>query len=222
MVSDAERIDSATAVGRQSLTFRAVRNLLTIYVLLVFLGFPGTLSNVIGSGPAKLLETASFGLQFVLIALASGEDVMSIKLLNINYAYMLIYLYLLYIAGASLLVSIDRKMVLTSVIHLSLTAMFALWLIDQFSMEELLEMFYSALVIYIGLMLIGMVVFSRVVFYSYQGSRTFRGFFATKNECGSMLSLGIILQAVLFQMRKTKKKRIVHYSRLSLAFSLLC
>ncbi len=208
IAADAEKGRRYVANDNGKLTFKVVRNLLTIFVILVFLGFPGTLKNVIGSGPAKLLETASFGLQFLLIALASGEDVMSIKLLNINYAYTLIYLFLFYIVADSMLVSIDRKMVLTSVIHLVLTAMFALWLIDQFNMEELLELFYYALVVFVGIMLIGTVIFQKVVFYSYHGSRTFRGLFSTKNECGTMLSLGIILQVVLLISRRKNKKRI--------------
>ena len=208
VAADTDRERNLIAEDNRKLTFKVVRNLMVIFVLLVFLGFPGTLKKVIGSGPAKLLETASFGLQFVLIALASGEDVWSIKLLNINYAFFIVYIYLIYVTADSLVVSIDRKMVLTSVIHLVLTAMFALWLIDQFKMEDLLEMFYIALILFVGIMLVGMVIFQGVTFYNYQGSKTFRGVFLTKNECGTTLSLGLSLQGVLLIMRLKKKKRI--------------
>ena len=208
MVSEEKTIGAMMKPNTSSLTFKAVRNMLTIFVLLVFLGFPGTLSKMIGSSIAKLLMNASFGLQFLLIILASGEDVLSIKLININYAYWLIYLFLAYITLNSLVVSIDKKMVITSVIHLSLTALFALWLIDQFTMEEMLELFYSALVVFVSVLLIGTVAFPRIVFYSYQGSRTFCGLFSTKNECGTVLCLGIILQAVLLVSRLKNKKRV--------------
>lgn len=208
MVSETNRAAGISSGNTNTLTFRVVRNLLTIYVILVFLGFPGTLSKVIGSGPAKLLETASFGLQFMLIMLASGEDVMSMKLVNINYAYWLIYSFVLYIVLDSLVVSIDRKMVLISAIHLALTVLFALWLIEQYDMEEMLELFYGALTIFVSILLIGVVLFPKVVFFNYQGSKTFCGLFATKNEAGTVLCLGIILQTVLLEMRLRKKKKI--------------
>ena len=45
-----------TAAEAQAAAYKAIQSLLVIFVLLVFLGFPGTLSKVIGSSVCKLLE----------------------------------------------------------------------------------------------------------------------------------------------------------------------
>ena len=197
-----------TAAEAQLASFKAIRNLMVIFVLLVFLGFPGTLSKVVGSGVSKILEYLAFGLQFVLVMLATGNDVMSIKLVNLQPAYWLPYLYVVYVVADSLLVTNDRKTVVMTLLHLVLTVMFALWLVEQFDMEELMNLFYNAQFLFIAITLISTVLFSRITFYRYQGSNTFRGLFATKNECGTQLSFGIIVQLILLRMKLEKKERI--------------
>ncbi len=197
-----------TAAEAQAAAYKAIQSLLVIFVLLVFLGFPGTLSKVIGSSVCKLLEYAAFGLQFVLVMIATGKDIKSIKLLNLQPAYWLPYLYIVYVTADSLLVAIDRKTVIMTLLHMILTVMFALWLVEQFSMEELMNLFYSAQFLFISITLICTVVFSNITFYNYQGAKTFRGLFATKNECGTQLAFGIIVQLILLHIRMQKKMRI--------------
>ena len=206
MVSATRRRGTAANMALYNLSYQVVRSILTIFVLLVFLGFPGTLSRLIGSGTAKLIDNASFGLQFLLILLASGEDIMSIRLVNVNFSYTLMYGFILYVIIDSILVAASLNTVLVSVVHLALTLLFALWLIDQFPMDQMLELFYSALVVNTLIVAAGVVLFPKIVFYSYQGSRTFCGLFATKNEAGSHLALGIILQVTLLKSRMSNKK----------------
>ena len=197
-----------TAAEAQATSFKAVRNLMVIYTLLVFLGFPGTLTKVIGSGVGKILEYLAFGLQFILVMLATGDDVMSIKLLDLKKAYWIPYLYVVYVTADSMLVSIERKTVVMTVLHMILTVMFALWLVEAFDIEEMLNLFYNAQVIFIAITLVATVLFSRITFYRYGGANTFRGLFATKNECGTELAFGITVQMILLRKRRQDKKRI--------------
>ena len=197
-----------TAAEAQAASIKAVRNLMVIFVLLVFLGFPGTLTKVIGSGVGKILEYLAFGLQFILVMLATGDDVMSIKLLDLKKAYWIPYLYVVYVTADSMLVSIERKTVVMTVLHMILTVMFALWLVEAFDIEEMLNLFYNAQVIFIAVTLVSTVLFSRITFYRYGGANTFRGLFATKNECGTELAFGIIVQLILLRKRRQKQQRI--------------
>lgn len=190
------------------LTLNATRNALTIFVLLVFLGFPGTLSKIIGKGPAKMIEYASWGVQFMLVMLASGDDVWNIKLLNLQPSYRIIYLYFVYCSASSMLVVEDRKAVLITLIHLLLTIMFALWLIEAYEPVELMEVFYGAQFLMVAILLVCSVIFPNIVFYNYQGSRTMRGLFATKNEFGTALALGILVQCILLRSRREKGENI--------------
>ena len=120
-----------TAAEAQLASFKAMRNLMVIFVLLVFLGFPGTLSRVVGGGVSKILEYLAFGLQFILVMMATGKDVMSIKLINLQPAYWLPYVYVVYVVADSMLVTNDKKTVIMTLLHLVLTVMFALWLVEQ-------------------------------------------------------------------------------------------
>ena len=196
------------AIDAQMASFKAIRNLMVICVLLVFLGFPGTLNKVIGSGVAKILEYITFGMQFLLVMLATGNDVMSIKLVNLQPAYWVPYLYVAYVSVSSMAVSIERKTVVMTVLHLILTTMFALWLVEQYDIEEMLTLFYIAQFIFMAVTLVSTVLFSKITFYRYQGSNTFRGLFATKNECGTQLAFGITVQLILLNIYLQKKSRI--------------
>ena len=198
----------ARATEASKASFEAMRNLMVIFVMLVFLGFPGTFSKVIGGGVSTIIEYLAFGLQFILVMLATGNDVMSIKLVNLHPAYWVPYIYVVYVTADSMLVSIDRKTVIMTVLHMILTVMFALWLVEQFDMKELLSLLYSAQFVFMAITLITTVLFSKIAFYKYQGSQTFRGLFSTKNECGTQLAFGIIVQIILLRMKLQKKERV--------------
>ena len=79
--------------ARKQTSINVMQNVMAIFIMLVFLGFPGVLSNVIGGAMASLIEYASFGLQFVVVLLGSGDDVMSIKLISLHPAYWPQYLF---------------------------------------------------------------------------------------------------------------------------------
>lgn len=224
MVRDVDvRRQRQMARESQAVGFEATRNLMVIFVMMVFLGFPGTLSKIIGKGTAKMVEYAAFGLQFVLIMMASGSDVMEIKLINLEPAYSIPYIYVLYTCVDSLLVSINVKTVFITVVHMVLTVMFAIWLVEQYDLEQMLEIFYSAQFVLVAISLISVVIFPKIVFYSYHGSRTFRGLFDTKNECGTELAFGVIVQAILLKVRLGKNKQIsvLFLSMIVLQFGLI-
>ena len=196
------------ATSAALLTVNATRNVMAIYVLVVFMGFPGTFSKVIGGGVASLLEKLSWGMQFLLVLLASGDDVWDIKLVNLKPAYRYIYLYFLFICVESLLVSINRKTVITTLIHFLLTIMFALWLIEAYDSEELMEILCISQMLFVGFILMLIVVFPGIAFFNYQGARTLRGVFVTKNELGTELAFGILVQSILLRMRRTKNEPV--------------
>ena len=196
------------AIDAQVASIKAIRNLLAIFCVLTFLGFPGNLKLLIGGAMSSLIEYISFGVQFMLIMFASSNDVMNIKLVNLQPAYWIPYVFVLYVTVDSLAMASDKKTVIITLVHLFLTVMFAIWLIEQYDMEELMTIFYIAQLIYVVICLVGMVAFSRVVFFNYQGAKTFRGLYGSKNECGTQLSLGILVQCILFRILLKKKKRV--------------
>ena len=207
MVSDYQQF-AGTAIDSRKYKINVTRNLMVLFILIVFLGFPGNLTNIIGRSVGKLIENAAFGMQFLLVLSSTGDSVMDIKLVDLKPYYWVIYLYLAYTFVDSVAVSIDRKMVITSVIHLILTAAFALWLIEQYKPTQLLEIFYVAIVFITGLSLFSIFVMPKIGTYYYQGAKTFRGLFGTKNEFGCFTCFGILVQIVLLKMRLKNKQRI--------------
>lgn len=191
-----------------NLGLHAMRNTFTVFVLLVFIGFPGELRRVIGSGIGKILEYVAFAIEFVLVMFSSGNNVMEIKLINLRAAFVMPYLYAAYVTVDSLIVTVSTKTVIMTIIHMVLTMMFAFWLIEQFELEEMMTVFYYAQFLYIMVCLACVVVFPHIAFYNYHGSRTFRGLFLTKNECGTELSFGILTQCILLRKYKAQEKPI--------------
>lgn len=204
-------------------SFLAMRNMLTIFALMVFLGFPGNFSKIIGGSAVKMIEYLSFAIQFILVMMASGDEVKSVKLVSLYPAYWIMYLYVFYLIADSLMVVSNKKTVIITLVHLLLTVMFSLWLVEQFDLEEMLELVYSAQLVIVGICLICMVILPKVVFYTYQGAKTFCGLYANKNGCATELSFGILVQLILLLLRVRNKKKIsiVFIAMIPLQFGML-
>lgn len=182
--------------------------MMAIFVVLVFLGFPGKLDRIVGSGVCSLIEYGSFGLQFFLVIMASGDDLMGIRLINFKPAYPIVYFFTVYVSVVSMIVTIDKKSEMITLLHVVLTVLFAIWLVERYTTKELLEIVYSAQFIFFSLTMICIVIFPNVAFYKLEGVRTIGGLFKTKNEFGTQLSFGILIQCILLRMRIQKHERV--------------
>lgn len=188
--------------------FAIMQNMLAIFVILVFLGFPGRLNKIIGDSICTLIEYGSMGIQFMLVTMASGNDVMSIKLINIKPAYYVLYIFLAVVCVMSMYVTIDKKLEMITLVHFVLTILFAIWLVERYTAKELMELTYYAQFIFFSLTVICIVVFPNIAFYKLEGVRTIGGLFKTKNEFGTQLAFGILVQCILLRMRLQNRERV--------------
>lgn len=199
----------AEIIGKQQNTgINVLQNVMAIFIMMVFMGFPGILSNIIGGSVASLIEYAAFGLQFVVVLLGSGDDVKNIKLINLEPPYWMLYIFAFYATVDSLYIADNKKTVTITVIHLVLTILFAIWMVQKYDLEQMLEIIYFAQFMYIAICVICMVIFPKIPFYTYHGGKTFRGLYRTKNEAAAELSFGILVQCTLFRLRVQKKSKI--------------
>ncbi len=188
--------------------FAVVQTMMTIFIVLVFLGFPGRLDTVIGGSICTLLDYGSFGLQLLLVLMASGSDVMSIRLIDFKPAYTFLYVYIAFVSLESMAVTIDKKAELITLMHLVVTILFAIWLVERFTVKEILEIVYCAQFIFFGITVICMVIFPNITFYRLEGEQAVRGLFKTKNEFGTQLSFGVLVQCILLRMRLERNERV--------------
>ncbi len=219
----ARRDSRAESVNSTLLTINATKTVMTVFILLIFVGFPGKLSKIIGGGASTMLDYAAFGMQMLLVLLASGDDVMNIKLLNLQPAYRIIYVYMVFVCAESYLVTIDRKAIFITLLHLIVTILFSLWMVEQFSPRELLEVIYYAQFLFVIFNVITIIVFPNLAFYKLEGVRTLGGLFKTKNELGTELSFGLLVQCILLRMRREKNEAssLIFYGVMIVQFGLI-
>ena len=189
-------------------SFAVMQTMISVFIILVFLGFPGRLSLIIGNAACTLIDYLSFGLQLFLVTLASGDDMMSVKLIDLRPAYPIIYTYLIFVSSVSMMVTVDKKAELITLLHLIATVLYAIWMVERYDTRQLLEIVYCAQFIFFSITVICIVVFPKVAMYKYEGAMTFGGLFKTKNEFGTQLAFGILVQCILLRMRLQNHERL--------------
>ncbi len=179
------------------------------YIILVSLGFPGKLADVYGRFLETFAEYSSFGLQILLMCLGGGkgsQNVLEIQLLNLQARYQYVYLMLAAFFGFSMLVTLYPQEQVISCMRFSVTALFALWAVDQYQTKQILNAIIFAQALFVLVALYFTLAYPALAFSSESGGSDFTGFLETKNNAAAELSCLILLQLVLLKAKVGKEK----------------
>ena len=112
-----------------------------VFIFLGSIGFPGTYRQIFGGFIETLYEYLSFLMQIVIMLTSSGETVMDVKLLDMKPKYRAIYQFMIFTFAESMLVTdVPKAQVVTS-LRLSVTILFAIWLVEHFTLTRILKLF---------------------------------------------------------------------------------
>ncbi|MBR4040442.1 MAG: O-antigen ligase family protein [Clostridia bacterium] len=180
---------------------RSAVDLIVIFIFLNSLGFPGNYSRLLGGWFRTVIDYSSFLLMIGAMLLTSGERIMDILVIDLRRKYWSIYLFAAVLFVSSMLVSISPSLQIITCIRVTVTAAFALWLCNQFSLRAVLERLYYAQIIFIALTLIFVGLFPGYVHReSAAYAADFVGIYSAKNGAGSELAFGILVQLVLLRI----------------------
>ena len=188
-----------TSFTPESTQPRAIaRHAMVLCVFLFALGFPGKLANLFGGNKVSmLLQYALFALQIVFMLFSSSDEFMNIKLVDLKKEFTPIYLLLIVTWGTSLLVTHDFSSQIIACLRYSVTAMFALWIIQWYDVKHILQLACIAQSVIVIVCLMYMLVFPGQAYAMVDGARSFVGIFPGKNVCGGELAFGLTLQVAL-------------------------
>lgn len=173
--------------------------LLIILVIINALGFPGNYVNLLGEQIEAIVEYGSFLVEILLLLLFSNSRFLSIKKRHLP---MIIFAGIIFVE--SVIVTNYFGLEIISCTRLCVTIAFALFLVDRFSSEKILELFYQAQVGFLILTGIYTIFNPSGAFQDTTIiSHAFTGLFTTKNNCASELACGIIITMVLIKIHLT-------------------
>ncbi len=179
-----------------------------VFSLMCSYGWPGSFESLMGNTLVTLVEYIPFLLHIAIMLASSGESFYDIKIINLQKRYFFIYLLLAVFFVTSMLVTNYPKPQLISCVRFTVTAFYALWTLENFSVEEILEMACYAQMIFLGFTVLHLVMFPQTSFSIENGERSCIGLFGTKNPCGTQLSFGVALQCALFKIKRYGQKQI--------------
>ena len=178
------------------------------FIVLCSLGFPGTFVKVIGEGANMAISYFSFLLQILIMAISSGGSPKEIRLVDLKYRYIPIYLFVICIFAVSMVGTSDINAELISCIRFTVTALFALWICDHMSVEQILTVFYHAQIFYVAAAIIFSVFFSDYYDRAWGQDFAFLGLEDTKNVTGMTLCFGILVQILLWKVCSDNRKGV--------------
>lgn len=182
----------------------ALIDYLVVFCLICRLGFPGNFAQLFGGSMANsAIDYGSSILQVIIMMMGSANTVMGMEIINLKKKYGAIYAMMIIMFFVSLLVTENRVKQTTLILRFSITAFFALWLTDRYSVEYLLHLVYISFGIVAIINLLSYFVFRGVGFYVDEGyGYTFRGIYTQKNGLGDAFARGITLQITLLCIKK--------------------
>lgn len=203
MVEEHERTqsDSPSFVPRSNQTKAIARHAMVLCVFLFALGFPGKLANLFGGEKVNmLLQYGLFALQIIFMLLTSADRLMDIKIVDLKKEYTSIYLLAVIISITSMIVTHDHVSQLITCLRLTVTALFALWIINWYDVKHILTFTYWAQSIIVLCCLLYMFLVPGQAYAYVNGSRSFVGIFPGKNVCGAVFAFGLTMQAALLRV----------------------
>lgn len=179
----------------------AARSAVVICTFLFSFGFPGKLADMFGGDRVSmLLQYALFAIQIVFMLLSSGDNILDVKLIDLKKEFAPVYVLLGVFFVTSMLVTHDLGSQLISCLRFSVTALFALWVVQWYDVKQILTFTFWAQSVIVLLCLMYMLVFPSQAFATVDGERCFIGMFPGKNVCGAQLAFGLSMQAALLRL----------------------
>ena len=178
----------------------AWRDLFIVFILLDCYGFPGRYQAVFGTIFRTILDYGAFLLEIALMILSSGDSIMDIRLVDLKKRYIGIYLTVGVITTVSMISTRDRSLEAITCIRLITTAMFAIWLAENFKPKRILEYAYYAEILFTIASIIFVTVFRRYYIRGASYQNDYVGLFNVKNEVASQLSFAILMQMILLKL----------------------
>lgn len=180
--------------------------MMIIFCLLVSLEFPGNLEKIYGEKLGKLMEYGAFGLEVIMLMTCNADSWDSVELLHLSKRYTILYLYVLFLFGESMLVTSYKSEQVITCVRLMVTLLFMIWLQERYSVEQILQMICIAQGIFVITTLFFMVRHSSL---AYESGSTYNhalnGLYPTKNSCATELGYGIIMTVQLIREKSRRK-----------------
>ena len=190
-----------------------------VFIFLGSIGFPGTYRQIFGGFIETLYEYLSFLMQIVIMLTSSGETVMDVKLLDMKPKYRAIYQFMIFTFAESMLVTdVPKAQVVTS-LRLSVTILFAIWLVEHFTLNRILKLFSYAQVL-LDLAIVGIIVLRPGI--AFQSGDTYshalRGVYEAKNALASELAFGLIVMFLHIVSEAEEEKNLSPFWLAAIAF----
>ncbi len=184
-------------------------DLIISFIFLNSLGFPGNFTRVFGDWLGVVVEYVAFLLMIAVMLMTSADNVMEMVVLDLRKRYASIYLLAVVLFATSMVVTVSISKQTITCVRFTVTVMFTLWLCNQFSLQEVLERVYFAQILFIGVTIVFVVLFSSYVHReSAAYADDFVGLYSAKNGAGSELAFGILVQVVLLRLYKRQRKQV--------------
>ncbi len=191
-----------------------------LLVMFCALGFPGTYTRVFGDWLEVFTRYGIFFLEIFLMLVLSSNRLEEIKLISLKPQYVPIYLFLVYIFTLSMIVTSDKGEEVISCLRFSVTALFGIWLVDHFDLEEMLVLIYQAMILYVLAAVTFAVLFPGYYERMSDQQNAFLGLVDTKNVSGMILVFGIIMQMLLWKVLTKKNVSVSAFFVGFLAFQI--
>ena len=199
-----ERILAAREKKKQA---NPIIDLMVIFIILRFIGFPGRLTRMFGGAIESLTDYGSFGLQLGICMITSGSDYLDIKLLNFHRKYWAVYLYVFLIIGIAMVIVPEKKEEAITCFRLLTTASFAMWVADRYDTATILELSYYATILMMGSIMLYTVRYPGSAYSYYDGSKAFVGLVGAKNSAGSSMAFLALLEIALLRIKLDHKQK---------------
>lgn len=206
-------------MSQESLTNTASRSQVSswispaiVFILFCSMGFPGSYKNVVGGDTlGTAVDYFCFFLEILIMLSSSGKDVMEVKLVDLKPRYAAVYLFLGTIFVVSLIGTSDRGQEVISCIRFCVTGLFALWLCENLSLDELLTKIYHAQIAFVIASLAFPVFFSAYDYRPEHYIGDFIGMGDSKNGIAQILCMGVLMQLVLWKLRSKNNEPVSRF-----------
>lgn len=187
--------------------------LVVVFCILVSLGFPGQYSRIYGEAFGKICEYAAFIAQIVLIFTSHAERWDDIELLNLKRKYIPIYVYVGTVTLISMLVTSERSDETITCVRWFVTLLFAIWLQEYFTMENLLRIIAIAQGAFVLLTLFLIVRYPSMR-YDPVNPEAVIGIVSTKNGCAIEYVFGILVTIFVIRFEHQRHRPIMRWAAL--------
>ena len=184
--------------------------LAVVFCILVSLGFPGQFSKIYGDRLSKICEYGAFIIEIMLILTSRANNWDDIELLNLKRKYVPIYLYVGTVTAVSMLVVTERGDETITCLRWIVTLLFAIWLQEFFSMENLLRIIAIAQGAFV-ILTIFFIVRYPALGYDPEVPGAICGFIGTKNGCAIECVFGILVTILVIRTERQHRRPILRW-----------